>query len=369
LSVVVRERPAPIPAPACLTTPLPASGESVTSIAAAGSGRVLAGTYTSALSRTNIYVSDDAGLTWTGARTLNDFLSGIVPSPAYARDRLVFAAGSGGIYRSFNGGLSWATITPATWFTTTPAIRQFGLSPNFASDRTILLGSRFAPRGVFASTDGGATWIDWLVDAVDVMLFSPNYAVDRAVWVARNDERTFRRDVLVTTNQGDQWDFVRSGTALPLAISPAYAQDSTILWTDVSGGLYLSRNSDRVFPLIEKADADVLHVWQYSPAAGWVVSGEQSIRDLEFSPDFAQDRTAFALTDQSLIVSRDGGVSWHPLCYWSTDALATDAARFSHLAISPDFAADATLYVGGLGARVLVSRDAGRSWTVVSLRQ
>jgi photosystem II stability/assembly factor-like uncharacterized protein len=345
-----------------------AGGETVTGIAASDGGHLVVSTYTQAISRTSIYVSNDAGQTWASTRTLNDYVSNVVASPAYVRDHLVFAVGSGGIYRSFNGGSSWATITPGAWFTLTPTSRQLGISPDFADDRTILLGTRFAPRGVFASTDGGATWIDWLVDAVDAVLISPNYALDNAVWVARNDERTFRRDVLVTTSQGNQWEFVRSGTALPLAISPAYAQDSTIIWTDVGGGLYLSRNSDRVFPLIEKADADVLHIWQNVPGTGWVVAGEQFVRALGFSTDFAADRTAFAVTDQAVIISRDGGLSWQPLCYGAADSAAAGPARFSRLSVSPDFSTNKTLYVGGAGAFLLVSHDAGQSWASVSLR-
>ncbi len=371
LSVVVLARPTPIPAPTCLASaPAPvAGGEKVLGLAVASDGHMLISSYTQSISRTNIYVSDDAGSTWALVRTLNDYISNVVPSPSYARDRLVYAVGSGGIYRSFNGGVSWATITPSGWFTLTPTIRQLGLSPDFANDRTIILGSRFAPRGVFASNDGGSTWTDWLVDAVDAMLFSPNYAIDRTVWVARNDERTFRRDVLVTSNQGDQWDFVRSGTAVPLAISPAYAQDSTIIWTSLSGGLFLSRNSDRVFPLIEKADADVLHIWQNMPGSGWVVTGEQFVRDLAFSPDFANDRTAYAVTDQAVILTHDGGVSWQPLCYGAQDASFAGPARFTRIAISPDFLGDHTLYLGGAGATLLVSHDSGQTWTGVGLRQ
>ena len=237
----------------------------------------------------------------------------------------MFAVGSGGVYRSLSGGTGWTTVTPSTWFTTTPIIRQFAVSPNFGSDHTILLGSGAAPRGVFASTDGGATWIDWLVDAVDTLLFSPNYAVDRAVWLGRNDEQTFRRDVLVTVNQGDQWDFVRSGTAVPFAISPAYAQDSTILCTGINGGLYLSRNGDRIFPLVEKANADSLQIWRNNPATGWEPAGEETVRDVAFSPGFAQDRTVFGLAGRALIASRDGGFNWLPVCYWTSQVPAATA--------------------------------------------
>jgi hypothetical protein len=299
----------------------------------------------------------------------NDFVSSVALSPDFVHDRTVFAAGSAGVYRSFNAGGSWAVITPATaaWITTTPTLKQFALSPNYSADRTMILASRLAPRGVFASTDGGATWIDWLVDAVDVVMFSPDYAVDRALWVVRNDERTFRRDVLVTVNQGDQWDFVRTRSFVPQAISPAYAQDSTIIWFDFAGGgIYVSRNGDRIFPDIEKSEAATLNIWEQKPAAGWTVTGESQVRDLVFSPDFARDRMAFALSDQVMLSSRDGGASWQPLCYWF--GAKSGRPRFEHLAISPEFAVDQTLFAGGDGARAVVSRDGGRSWVAVAFK-
>ena len=309
--------------------------------------------------------------TWTAVRTFNDFVSSVAPSPDFARDRTVFAAGSAGVYRSLNGGSTWSTISPATasWITTTPSVKQLALSPNYSADRTIILASRVAPRGVFASTDGGATWIDWLVDAVDVVMFSPDYAVDRALWVVRDDERTFRRDVLVTVNQGDQWDFVRTGSFVPEAISPAFAQDSTIIWADFAGGgIYVSRNGDRLFPAIEKAETSALNVWEQKPSVGWTVTGESPVRDLVFSPDFARDRMAFALSDQVMLSSRDGGAAWQPLCYWTGSPTKPGRPRFDHLAISPEFAVDQTLFAGGDGARAAVSRDGGRSWATVALK-
>jgi photosystem II stability/assembly factor-like uncharacterized protein len=316
-----------------------------------------------------MYVSDDRGKTWTAVRSFNDLISSVVPSPDFGRDRIVFAAGLAGVYRSLNGGSTWNSITPASWVTSTLSVKQLALSPNFSADRTIVFGSRIAPRGVFASTDGGATWIDWLVDAVDGMLISPNYAVDRALWVARNDERTFRRDVLVTVNQGDQWDFVHTRSFVPRAFSPAYAQDSTMIWADFAGGgLFFSRNGDRLSPAIEKAETAALNIWEDKPTEGWTVTGENAVNDVVFSPDFARDRTVFALSDQALLASGDGGESWQPICYWTSGTPRPGAPRFDHLAISPDFSTDKTLFAGGSGARTAVSRDGGRTWASVSLR-
>ena len=368
LARIVSEQPTAVPAPGCFLSAWPPASEkdTVTSVAVAPGNRIFASVYNAAASRTLLYVSDDEAATWTNVFAFNDYLSKLAPSPDFEKDRIVYAAGAAGVYRSFSGGSNWALITPPTWVTTTNIVRQLALSPNFVSDRTLLLGGRASPRGVFASTDGGSTWIDWLVDAVDGLLFSPNYALDHAVWVTRNDEQNFRRDVLVTSNVGENWTLVRAGNAQPLALSPSYAQDSTILWADPASGLYVSRNGDKVFPSLQKASIEAFSIFRFDAQAGWSVAGEQPVHGVAFSPNFAQDRMVYAIADPALVLSTDGGGVWSPLCKWNFGASQIEAQRVTQLALT---AGERPLMVaGGAGARLAVSHDGGRSWTSVPLK-
>ena len=366
LARAISVRPTPIAAPNCfaITPPAATSREYATSIVMLDANTISATIFNPTITRTTFYRSEDAGKSWTAGRAYADLITSMMPSPTLANDGILFALGLNGVYRSGDYGASWFTISPGNWTTRTPNARQLVVSPAFDQDRLILLGSQQAPRGVYAFSDGGARWSDWILDAVDALHISPNYALDHTVWISRKDERTFRRDVLVTTNQGDTWETVRAVGVRPLAISPAYSQDSTIIWEGYTGGLYVSRNSDKVSPLIEKAAAEVLRLWQPDAQRGWVIAGEQLISGLVFSPDFARDRTAFATISQALIITRDGGLSWSPLCYWGYNA----QRPFDQLAISPDFLNDQTLFAGGLGARVAVSRDAGKTWTLTALK-
>ncbi|MCA1554394.1 MAG: hypothetical protein LC737_08450, partial [Chloroflexi bacterium] len=369
LARLVTEQPTPVHAPNCFASPLAPSAtkDFVTSIAVADTDRVFTSVYSPTTARTNIYVSDD-GMAWTSTFVANDFVGKVVPSPVFGKDHTVFAVGAAGMYRSLNNGSNWTLITPGAWFTSTTLTRQFAISPNFANDHLVLLGSRAVPRGVFASSDGGTTWSDWLVDAVDALLFSPAYAVDRAVWAARNDEQTFRRDVLLTTNDGETWETVHSGNAMPLALSPAFAQDSTIIWSDPFAGLFFSRNSDKLFPTIEKASADVLKIYRFGEQTGWTTVGEQPITSLAFSPTFVSDRTAFATSEAALLVTRSGGARWTPSCYWGFDAQRLDVLRMTQLAVTPNESSPPVLYAGGAGSRLALSRDGGQSWSVVVLK-
>jgi hypothetical protein len=370
LARIIAERPTPIPAPNCFAVSPPSNTnrEYATSVAIADD-RVLVSVYSPVLSRTTIYISDDDGATWTTGHTFGaEFVNQLTPSPTVARDNLVFASGSGGVYRSFDGGFTWVLMTPSLWATPRATVRRFALSPNFETDRLMLFSSTISPRGVYSSTDNSFRWSDWMLEAVDGLFVSPNYALDRAVWVTRNDERTHRRDVLITFNQGDLWTVVRAGNTRLIAVSPAYAQDSTLFWEGYQGGLHVSRNGDKIFPTLEKANADALSVWQFNPQTGWIVTGEQRISSIVFSPHFARDRTAFATTPQTLIVTRDGGAAWSPVCYWGYDPQKPDALRFEQLAISPDFAKDQTLFAVGAGTRIAISRDGGKTWAMAPLK-
>lgn len=82
------------------------------------------------------------------------------------------------------------------------------------------------------------------------------------------------------------------------------------------------------------------------------------------SPAYAQDQTVFAfVAGQGVVRSRDGGVTWSRLRGGlpETERLSLD------LAISPNFAEDGTLFVGGAtntyqGEGVLRSVDGGDTW-------
>ncbi|MCB0185231.1 MAG: hypothetical protein KDE31_13245 [Caldilineaceae bacterium] len=91
--------------------------------------------------------------------------------------------------------------------------------------------------------------------------------------------------------------------------------------------------------------------------------------DLRFSPDFATDRTVFALQYGSIFKSIDGGNSWRYLYPPGGSACQTpeleDAVR--DLQLSPHYAADQTMYATVLDdnpyeARLLVSADGGERW-------
>jgi hypothetical protein len=90
----------------------------------------------------------------------------------------------------------------------------------------------------------------------------------------------------------------------------------------------------------------------------------QPIQQIVVSPGYAADQTVFVVTSAGAIYrSTDGGVEWVAL----RNGLHWEAPATIRLAISPNFAADRTLFAGGYrqqtqGLGVFRSTDGGESW-------
>ncbi|MDP2953863.1 MAG: hypothetical protein Q8O76_11185, partial [Chloroflexota bacterium] len=80
----------------------------------------------------------------------SEWIRGVALSPRYPADGLVFASTDRGVYRSTDGGATWKPVNlPGAWAT------LFVFSPDFASDHVI-----FASLGqvLYRSQDGGENW-------------------------------------------------------------------------------------------------------------------------------------------------------------------------------------------------------------------
>lgn len=81
-----------------------------------------------------------------------------------------------------------------------------------------------------------------------------------------------------------------------------------------------------------------------------------SIADVEMSPDFATDRTVYAISRSYLLKSTDAGTSWTRLVRGITGPF-----KLTSIAVSTQDAD--TLYLSSAGGGVLRSEDGGESWT------
>lgn len=168
---------------------------------------------------------------------------------------------------------------------------------------------------------------------------------------------TYATFVNPTTRQAivDQGYVVDLDTLAPIGRFPAFC------WLDYDSntGLIFGRDGGDLLVLREQGGS-----LPTAPAPIDKVTLTGTVASIVPSPDFAKDQTVFAfLAGQGVVRSTDGGVSWSRL----RGGLPEPRGLLLDLAISPNFAADGTIFVGGVtdkyrGEGVLRSTDGGETW-------
>lgn len=382
-----------------------------------------------------IFRSVDSGDTWAHAQGIDiaTGYSGLQFSPSFASDHTVFTWMDDRLYRSTNGGENWSLL-----YTASANIYALAISPAFAVDHTAVLGTY--GQGLYITTDSGATWQPANTGLTDIYVlsaaFSPSYASDHTLFAG-----THGKGIFFSTDSGAHWNPLNTG--LPqyggggyynisdIIPSPAYNTDHTIFirvlgylyrttnsgtsWTVASGlpthlnslvlapdyptshrayatihtlggqkHLYLTSNSGDTWSLqtanfngwkldmkmnaanekilFSTSDNAILRsddegLTSDSLAAGLDVLDTPSIA---VSPNFAADGTLFAVGNQHLYRSTSTAQLWAPV----TEGFLQDDPAFS-VAVSPAFATDQIAFVGAESG-VYRSSDGGLTWQISS---
>jgi photosystem II stability/assembly factor-like uncharacterized protein len=299
-----------------------------------------------ATSTAGVFVSHDGGRSWneTGfpGRAGFDPLH-LALSPDYARDQTLFAASSAGVYRVAGG--DWQELQEGLGDLFSAS--ALAISPNFPNDGTLFIGGDYRRPQVFISTDGGESWTSasqGLPEAgVASLIISPNYAEDRTAYAWLQYQGLYR-----TINGGQSWEQVTKEDwyVQSMAISPDFAADQTLFVGALNGNLY--RSDDGGF------------TWQ--ALGGGLPPGTVWVKALAISPEFARDSTLFAGLDRGIHKSTDGGYSWEAVNTGLPHRPDGELAGVLALAISPDYAADQTIFAALVRHGVYKSTDGGASW-------
>lgn len=247
---------------------------------------------------------------------------GTVADLAVARERVLFAATSVGIYRSSDGGESWSLPGTAP---TVPFSSAVAASPRFAKDRTLFACSA---DGLYRSTDAGDSWHRVLVGG---RMFNVTVAADGATVLVATEED----GVLRSEDAGSSWTGANAGlldlTVLCLALSPGFEGDHTA-FAGTASGLYRTRNGGRSWRSVETGLPD--------PA----------VQCVAVSPEFTEDRLVLGGTEESGILrSEDGGSTWERV---ASGGVTSIAFRNGHrVAAATD-------------SGIAISSDAGKTWHI-----
>jgi len=299
----------------------------------------------------------NGGLNWTlqntGMQSAYTDVGGF--SPNYAADGIAFSSMGLGLERSSDRGATWQ-LMQALGAETYP--RGMAVSPNFAVDSTVLIGTDNEPgtfypptvtyqgkqypnQGLFLSTDGGNNWEPTSLGGppIDSIAISPAFASDKTAFAASPSNGLFK-----STDGGMTWSALtlpsNSQRMAQVTVSPNFATDHVAFAAAITGGILTTADGGSTWSMIAKT------------------SGVRAL-DIRLSPNYAKDRVVFVGTVQSgLLRSGNGGATFGRVTSFPDNFVTA-------VGISPGFARDATLFAAGYHG-IYKSVNRGSTWTYMA---
>jgi photosystem II stability/assembly factor-like uncharacterized protein len=294
-----------------------------------------------------VYLSDDGGYSWRKNNAGLDTLSlDELYVPATQGIRTAFAAGTkNGLYKFTSDTGRWVKVygkpAPIT------AISGLNATPSVTS--SVLIGDR---HGVLSrSNDGGQVWqkVHQFTDCGDINTIGTSPLLADTFWVGTGRCGMFR-----TTDGGLTFSPMNSGISdlniRSIALSPSYATDQTVFASTWSQAIFISsdggaswRRVSENLTTTEQADK------QKKP----------HFSHIALSANFQKDGTLFLCGFDGLFRSLTRGEHWEQVPTLPVDLI-------QGLAVSPDYASDATLAITTYQNGIYKSSNAGKSWQAIA---
>jgi len=317
----------------------------------------------------HLFVSKDGGYSWKElVRGLDHthVLSVIAVAPTYQSDGTLFVASDGdGIYRSQDGGGSWVKVDGGL---DNQHIGLLSIYPGYQVDEVVLAAG--TEMGLYRTEDGGDRWHQVVDDGAQItaIAFSPDLNRDE-VFVGDAEGNLY-----LSTDRGETWGQVfrdlHGGAITSIVVSPRFSSDSTFFVGTEKGGILKTVDGGASFVAVNEGLRFTLR-GKYATfrlsSSPLVRRDEKTIVSLVLSPDYDKDSTIFAsMWNEAIFKSSDGGQAWkrYPLgltCDNQADTEEYKSPHFRDLRISPNFAEDKTIFLGGFDG-LFKSVDGGRHW-------
>jgi photosystem II stability/assembly factor-like uncharacterized protein len=314
-----------------------------------------------------VWKTTDAGTVWTPIFDKQPVAS-IGALTVSASDPRVIYAGTGetdirsdlasgeGVYKSTDGGLTWTYVG----LKETRQIAKIAIDPNDANVVYVgALGHAYGPnaeRGIYKSTDGGATWKHTLDKGVDVgaadlaiairkpnVLFASMWNAHRPLWSTYAPLAGSGSGIYRSTDSGETWqacighglpdgDWGRTGVAVSADGQRVYA-----LIEAKKSGLYVSDDGGTTWTLSNADPRLTGRAWYFNR-----ISVDPSNPDVIYVPNVALMFSVDGGKHVAVLRGAPGGDDYHEL--W------VDPTNGAHLVLGTD-------------QGTTVSLDRGRTWS------
>ena len=316
------------------------------------------------------FLSEDSSASWVAANsglptyTNGNYynISSITPSPAFGNDQIIFARVLGYLYRTTNAGTTWVQVSSLPLNLVSIAIPpDFDISHKAYASIHYYLGDG---KYIYTSSDSGATWSQLASNMlVGQIALGTTIGGDDSLF-GTSDNGVARSD-----DEGLTWALHNEGLdvvqVVSLAVSPAYENDQ-ILFAVGNNRLYRSTNGAETWSqLYPENFLASLPPRPNEGASSHLTSTSDYYYSVAISPAFASDETVFVGGRRGVFRSVDAGETWELV---SSNFPDVDAIS---IGISPDYANDQRVFVG-LNAwfgetNIYFSNDGGDSWLPTGL--
>jgi photosystem II stability/assembly factor-like uncharacterized protein len=291
-----------------------------------------------------ILISRNAGASWTiSPKGLENVVpvTSCVASPAFAADRALFCTTYGeGVYRSVDGGQSWGRSN-----TGLARLKLMASAMAVDADGSAIIWVTTDQGALYSSVDLGQSWVV-ITAPFSVLAVAPSadYALDSIVMLGAPDGRT-----AVSLNGGvgavGAWllaGTVAAGEQINKLVLPAGFLASGTVFAGTTGGMYRSLDAGDSYQAVNAIPPE-------------------HVQAIASSPDYVNDRTVFAASaNQEVFKSVDGGDTWNQYPSGIPPSDLSQVQNFT-FAISSQYETDQTLFLGAFGG-LGVSTDGGESW-------
>jgi photosystem II stability/assembly factor-like uncharacterized protein len=208
------------------------------------------------LDSSQLQESKDGGLTWSANSLPTAQLSSITSilfDPSKSGTIYVASgsgnnsfAGTGGVVKSTDGGVTWSTLIPDVTSSGSLAVLSLAIDP--FNPQVVLAGTL---SGLYKSADGGATWtLKDRTQPAELISFDPNH---KGYVYYSGGGRGFQGELIKSTDDGETWSNVSLGqshSAGSLAVDPKaadtlflvdeqYPRGSEVGWSSDGGATWV----------------------------------------------------------------------------------------------------------------------------------